>query len=347
MCFPTQRPEQEYRPEEGITHWIHKELVGRNNNNKINTWEALWRLLFPGTLIPPAGLCPRCLCSPHHILTDQANTDYEPCIPVAPYEFVEVAQQARANATRKVRRRFTAMIGDDSVATELAQQADSIIEQSLTKFFRKFEKALLPEYVHYCRTKWIKKKNHFPKEPGPTATPAVSERQSQRRRLRALAPAPAIAVPHQANPPISSLSSSYPTTSAHSLEQRYSCQGPPPPMPMTAYQAFSAFTTQATPAIASPAPVQQHQAHLEHTTTLLLNQPSNGTVSPDFPLPVHSSHAGPVISGAYPGTHDASGPIYSVYRSPNFPPDSPVPSQLRQQNTAAHGPRARTSYHAS
>jgi hypothetical protein len=178
--------------------------------------------------------------------------------------------------------------------------------------------------------------------------------QKQRQANRRLAPNwPRNAKSHIVPPPSPSFAS-YPALPVPLQPQGYlgqeaahTSQAPS----MTNPQAWSAYTTQATAAIASPAQIQ-HSTQLEYMTTLLPDAGRDGSARHIFHASAQQGQSSPPIPGTYPVTHPASTTnVYATHRAtPDFPSTTraPGPSQTRQQGgTAAYGPHSAGYYHAA
>lgn len=339
MCIATSRSPQGYQPEDGITRDMFNVLTTRDGF-RINTWERLWRLLFPNTPeIPTPGLPPS---SPYphrtlHQLTNLGSLEHEVCVFAELSEAAEAAQEASADATELFRRQARDMTGDDHGASQLAQLMGSIMEERLVERFQNFEREALPQCLghsmaHSDKPRRSRTKKNRPKK-GLNAPGAAVQRQPPR-------PLMAAPVLERKFPQHGALPPQYHHRSPNPVpfqQQGYNAQFPPTSGSMVNPQAWTAITTQATPAIAGPAPMQQ-STNLEQMSSSI-HWSSQGSPQAPFHTQVHGGHAGLHASRSYPVTQAASHGAYGALGS--------GPSQQYEPGTAARELRPDRYHEAS
>ena len=201
------------------------------------------------------------------------------------------------------------------MASQLAQQMGSIMEENLVEGFQNLERAALPQCLSHSmarsdrdKPRRSRAKNNRPKKGQNPPGTAV-----QRQPPRPLAAAPVL---ERKFPQLAALPPPYhhqPPNPVAFQQQGYNAQFPPASGSMVNPQAWTAITAQATPVIAGPAPIQQ-STNLEQMSRFL-DWPSQGSPQTTFHTQVHGGHAGPLASSNYPVTQQ--GAAHGAYGAQN------------------------------
>lgn len=277
------------------------------------------------------------------------------------HEYAETNNSVRLHATESFRLHAADIIRNgnlmdpETVVSQLVVQMDADMQESQADGLRDLDYKILKKLS--SRSTALGRSRSAKTNRGQRAASSAipvqphGNEQKQRQANRRLAPnRPRNAEPHIV-PPSSPSFAPYPALQVPLQPQGYLGQGVHTSQApsMTNPQAWSAYTTQATAAIASPAQIQ-HSTQLEYMTTLLPDAVHGGSARHIFPTSAQQGQSpGPPIPGTYPVTRPASTNVYATHRAAvDFPSATPGPSQTRQQGgTAAYGPHSAGYYHAA